>query len=143
MKYINDPNHESAKQSPEQTVNPAHAFGAGTLAPKPSSAPLQERSLQVEITNPAMRRKHSPAKREEKQRLTARSVDVVARSGNQRPSEVDQRIPDGFIWGMAGSGDAPAAPAMDGVMDTVRGLATRRNLMIAGGVAAFYFMFMR
>src|SRR6056297_113737 len=107
MQYINDPRHESAQQSPEPTTNKQLTFGAGTLAAKDTGAGLVERSMQVEITNPSMRTQQTAPVREEKQRLTARSMDVVARSGNQRPSEVDQRIPDNFIWGVAGEGDDP------------------------------------
>jgi hypothetical protein len=34
----------------------------------------------------------------------------MVRSGNQRPGEVDGRVPDGFIWGQLGEGDPVAAP---------------------------------
>lgn len=108
LHFINDPNHESAQQSPLPTREQRGEMGAGTLREKDTGAGMVERSMQVQITNPGMRSAQGPAVREEKQRLTARAVDVVARSGNQRPSEVDARVDDGFIWGLAGEGDAPA-----------------------------------
>jgi hypothetical protein len=110
MMFVNDPRHESAQQSPLPTVDHVEAFGHGTLQHKDTGAGLVERSMQVEITNPGMRSQQGPAVREEAQRLTARSVDVMVRSGNQRPGEVDGRVPDGFIWGQLGEGDPVAAP---------------------------------
>jgi len=104
--------HESARQAPTQTRDMHDTFGVGTRGEKDTGARMVERSMTVEITNPGMRVQGSPARREEKQRLTARSVDVVARSGNQRPDEVmDSTVDHGFIWGQVGEGDEPTPTA--------------------------------
>lgn len=123
---------ESARQSPDGTLDMKSMFGAGTLQEKDSGAGMQERSLQVQITNPGMRNNYGAAERVEKQRITARSMDVVARSGNQRPSEVvDSAMDHSFIWGQVGEGEdiAPEKPSM-----VVNGL------LVVGALACAWWM---
>ena len=135
MQFISGTSHESAQQSQLPTRDHKSDFGSGTLTAKDSGANMQERSLQVQITNPGMRTKQTAPAREEKQRLTARTMNVVARSGNQRPSEIDERIPNNFIWGMAGEGEEPQPPAAQ--PPSVWG-----NVLLAGiGVAVIWGMY--
>lgn len=108
---VTNPSHPTARQSPEPTLDMVEQFGHGTKQPMSTGAQLAERSLQVEITNPGMRfsSQAGAAVRQEKQRITARPVDVAVRSGNQNPQAVlDKDISHGFIWGYKGTGEDPA-----------------------------------
>jgi hypothetical protein len=105
MQAVTNPRHESAQQSPLPTVDHVAMFGHGTLQHKDTGAGLVERSLTVQKTNPSMKNGYGPAVREEKQRITSRAMDVYARSGNQSPAEIDERVDPAFIWGQVGEGD--------------------------------------
>ncbi len=110
---VTNPNHPTAHQSPEPTLDMVEQFGHGTKQPMSTGADMAERSLQVEITNPGMRfnDQAGTAVREEKRRITARPVDVAVRSGNQDPKAViDKNLSHSFIWGYKGTGQDPTPP---------------------------------
>lgn len=130
MMFVNNPQHPSSQQI-EPTRDMPEQFGVGTARQKSTGADLVERSMQVEITNPGMRAAHGRPVRAEAQRLTARSMDVMVRSGNQQPEQVDGSIPHGFIWGQQGTGDAIAIPS------------PAPFLLLMAGVGAVAFLLMR
>ncbi len=129
MIFINNPQHPSAQQIGPSRDMPEQ-FGVGTAKQKDTGAGMVERSMQVQITNPGMRAAHGKPVREEAQRLTARSMDVMVRSGNQVPDQVDGTLPRSLAWGQAGVGDPIAIPSpMPFLM-----------LVVGVGVAAFLLM---
>lgn len=120
--------HPSAAMRSERTVNDLSMFGIGTTEEtNETGQPIRSQELQVKVTNPAMRAPIGRAYREEKQRLQARDMNVAARSGNQRPDEVDGSLCPTHVCGQVGEADKP------------QGLQAWPLLLI-GGAAALLFL---
>lgn len=113
MSYLGDDNfavpdgHPSAGINAPETVNNPAAFGYGKPAQEVrSDIPL--RSMTVTKTNRGMEvgKTTGRAERINTHAISSRAADVHVRSGNQDGRGVG--VPDGFIWGLQGEGDAPA-----------------------------------
>lgn len=113
MSFLGDTNvpvpdgHPSAQINAPGTVDNPAAFGYGKPAQRVNSdIPL--RSMKVTKTNRGMEvgRTTGRAERIHTHAISSRAADVQVRSGNQDGAGVG--VPDGFIWGLQGEGDAPA-----------------------------------
>lgn len=106
---VTNPKHRSAQMAtPSRDMEKEFGQGRGYYAPPASD--IAPKDLTVRVSNPNMRHEagSTAPRREEGQRITARTLDVHVRSSNQRPNEVvDSHVNNLAACCYKGTGEDP------------------------------------